>query len=178
MIEDIIPPTDGDESDKMKKDKIIKLVLWCAVALWMALIFNFSAQTATESLETSDSVLEVVLRFLDSSFEKLSEAEQAARCEWLSFYIRKAAHFSVFGVLGVLCAAAVSRYTVSVAVSGITAAAISIAYAVSDEIHQHFVPGRACRIFDICVDSAGSLVGIAVFMLILCYVRKRKSQTE
>lgn len=37
-----------------------------------------------------------------------------------------------------------------------------ILYAASDEIHQIFVPGRACMLTDVCIDSAGALLGIAL----------------
>ncbi len=43
---------------------------------------------------------------------------------------------------------------------------ISILYAISDELHQYFVPGRACRFLDVCIDSSGVLVGSMVFYLI------------
>ena len=33
-------------------------------------------------------------------------------------------------------------------------------YAVSDEIHQYFVPGRACMLRDMLLDTCGSLAGI------------------
>jgi VanZ family protein len=33
-------------------------------------------------------------------------------------------------------------------------------YAASDEIHQHFVPGRVCDLADFIVDLAGSATGI------------------
>ena len=33
-------------------------------------------------------------------------------------------------------------------------------YAVTDELHQHFVPGRSCEFRDVCIDSAGVLCGI------------------
>ncbi len=41
----------------------------------------------------------------------------------------------------------------------------AVLYSVSDEIHQYFVPGRACRIFDVGVDSLGALTGILAFVL-------------
>lgn len=158
----------------MKKDQIIKTLLWCAVAFWMALIFCFSAQDADASLETSDGVLDLVIRCFYPDFDSLSPAEQAAKCENLSFYIRKAAHFSVFGVLGALTSLAVSRHTASLRLTSEISAVICVLYAVSDEIHQYFVPGRACMLFDVCVDSAGCFLGIAILTLILFSVRKRK----
>ncbi len=52
-----------------------------------------------------------------------------------------------------------------------------ILYAASDELHQYFVPGRACRLFDVGVDTAGILFGTFLFWLT---VRKRevKLKTE
>ena len=44
--------------------------------------------------------------------------------------------------------------------------AIGALYAVSDEIHQIFVPGRSCELRDILIDSAGVLVGILAFQLL------------
>ena len=37
---------------------------------------------------------------------------------------------------------------------------IGFLYAVSDEIHQHFVPGRAMQARDVLIDTAGVLLGI------------------
>jgi len=37
------------------------------------------------------------------------------------------------------------------------------AYGVSDELHQLFVPGRACSLFDYAVDSAGGIAGGALY---------------
>lgn len=42
---------------------------------------------------------------------------------------------------------------------------ICFLYAVCDEIHQYFVPGRACRVFDVLVDTAGS-----AFFLIISFL--------
>ena len=37
--------------------------------------------------------------------------------------------------------------------------ALALAYALFDEFHQSFVPGRTASMFDITVDSIGSLIG-------------------
>jgi VanZ family protein len=39
---------------------------------------------------------------------------------------------------------------------------ISLAYALSDEFHQLFVPGRFCALKDILVDFAGSIFSVLV----------------
>ena len=40
--------------------------------------------------------------------------------------------------------------------------AAGIAYAITDEIHQSFVPGRVMSGIDLTVDAVGLLVGIAL----------------
>ena len=42
------------------------------------------------------------------------------------------------------------------------AAAIGIAYAVTDEVHQAFVPGRHGAVLDVLVDAVGVLLGVYV----------------
>ena len=51
------------------------------------------------------------------------------------------------------------------------AAAVSLAYAVSDEIHQSFVPGRVSDPFDVLVDA----IGIAAALTLGAYARGRAS---
>ncbi len=43
---------------------------------------------------------------------------------------------------------------------------ICIIYATSDEIHQILVPGRACQIRDVLIDSIGSITGVYLYKLI------------
>jgi VanZ family protein len=43
---------------------------------------------------------------------------------------------------------------------------ISIIYALFDEVHQLFVPGRFCNIKDMSIDFAGSLVSVLVIKII------------
>ena len=50
--------------------------------------------------------------------------------------------------------------------AGRSAWIIGTAYAVTDEIHQHFVPGRSCELRDICIDSAGVLCGVLITLLL------------
>ena len=39
---------------------------------------------------------------------------------------------------------------------------LGIAYAVTDEVHQHFVPGRAGAAYDVAIDAVGVLLGVYV----------------
>jgi VanZ family protein len=66
--------------------------------------------------------------------------------------LRKIAHAAEFAVLGFLLLRAVGGPQVALG--------LGIAYAVSDEIHQHFVPGRLGSPIDVLIDSAGVLAGV------------------
>jgi VanZ family protein len=66
--------------------------------------------------------------------------------------LRKVAHAAEFAVLGFLLARAIGR-------DG-PALALGIAYAVSDEVHQHFVPGRLGSPLDVLVDAVGVAIGV------------------
>jgi VanZ family protein len=46
-------------------------------------------------------------------------------------------------------------------VTVLVAAAASV-YGVTDELHQHFVPGRNCNVRDWIADTAGSVIGAAI----------------
>lgn len=68
--------------------------------------------------------------------------------------LRKIAHAAEYAVLGALLLRALRRE--------LPAAAIGIAYAVTDEIHQTFVPGRHGAPLDVLVDALGVLFGVYV----------------
>jgi phosphoglycolate phosphatase-like HAD superfamily hydrolase len=68
--------------------------------------------------------------------------------------LRKIAHAAEFAVLGFLLVRALGNEWMGL-VAG-------IAYAISDEIHQDFVPGRQAAVRDVLVDSAGVAVGVYV----------------
>lgn len=46
-------------------------------------------------------------------------------------------------------------------------------WAVLDEIHQHFVPGRNCDVLDLAADTAGLLASLAVFHYLFIHGKLR-----
>ena len=66
--------------------------------------------------------------------------------------LRKAAHVTEYAILGLLLMRAIGRE--------IPAVLIGVAYAISDELHQHFVRGRHSSPIDVAIDSAGVLIGV------------------
>jgi len=49
-----------------------------------------------------------------------------------------------------------------------------ILFAVSDEIHQSFVPGRTASFMDICLDLIGILFGLWAFKIFGVFTREMK----
>ena len=51
---------------------------------------------------------------------------------------------------------------------------LAVAYALSDELHQSFVPDRAGRLDDVVTDMIGAAIGLAVAWLSLTFVAGRR----
>lgn len=123
------------------------------VAIWMFLIFLMSSFDATESTNQSNFIVNIITNIF-----------KIENIELLSFIIRKLAHFTEYLILGLLVANMFTKnninnlYLISII--------LCIIYATSDEIHQLFVPGRACQLRDILIDSIGSITGVYLYKLI------------
>jgi VanZ family protein len=70
--------------------------------------------------------------------------------------LRKIAHACEYALLAVLLLRALAhRWPLALAVA--------IAYAAGDELHQHFVQGRAGTPRDVAIDAAGAVLGLVAF---------------
>jgi hypothetical protein len=76
--------------------------------------------------------------------------------------LRKGAHLTEYAILGALLLRALGRET--------PALAAGIAYAATDELHQHFVRGRHAAPLDVLIDAVGVTLGV--------YVLRRLHQTR
>ena len=66
--------------------------------------------------------------------------------------LRKLAHVSEYAILGALLLRATGRPRLALGLAAL--------YAVSDEVHQHFVEGRHAASVDVLIDTAGALAGV------------------
>ena len=149
----------------MKKISIDRVLSGLAVIGWMAVIFFFSAQPGEASSETSGGIVSQIVELVYPSFETIPEQEQIAIVDVWQTVVRKCAHFCAYALLGALVANAIRTYDIRKGGRFIIPVAASALYAVSDEIHQYFVPERSCQFLDICIDTAGAVFGTAVFAL-------------
>lgn len=152
----------------MKKLSIILVILW------MGLIFYFSNQEASVSTTQSDKIIEIVnvVAKNNESFKdillKLYESKGA------SFVIRKSAHMFSYFVLAILSFIMVYTHKENINLSIKYSFLISILYAISDEIHQLFIPGRSGMIQDVFIDGIGVVVGIIIITIIFKLFIKNK----
>lgn len=135
------------------------------LAGWMAVIFSFSARPAVESQEQSyfigRMVADVVQRI--SGFAWSGEQRQLF-VEGIDFYIRKGAHASEYAVLGMLILWVMDNFGRLPRGAWRWGWLAGTLYAVSDEVHQCFVPGRACQLRDMIIDGLGVFAGIGLYL--------------
>lgn len=144
--------------------KIKKALPWALTLSWMALIFFLSHQPATESASLSTGVMAQVIKLMEKIAPGL-HFDMAL----LHYFIRKNAHFTVYLVLGVLVFNSLRRtetLKLTKAQLILVAVLICVLYAISDEVHQVFIPGRAGQIKDVLIDSAGAIVGVGGLVLL------------
>jgi VanZ like protein len=70
--------------------------------------------------------------------------------------LRKGAHVTEYAILGALLYRALRREA--------PALAAGIAYAATDELHQHFVRGRHASPVDVAIDAVGVTLGMLVWL--------------
>jgi VanZ family protein len=139
-----------------------KIVLsWAAVILWMLMIFVFSAQPAAESEKVSHGATSIILKFIENL--AIISGVSVDLIEKTDHLVRKLAHAFVFFVLAMLVVNAFLKTGVKGFRVFIFAFIVTSLYACTDEIHQMFVPGRACRLSDVGIDSMGAMFGLCLF---------------
>lgn len=152
---------------------IYKILFWTVALLWMALIFHLSHQPATESNALSTGITEVLVKTVEKVAPNANIDIQS-----LNNIVRKNAHFLAYLVLGVLVINALRRSGVVGSRIVVLALGFCVLFAISDEVHQLFVPGRGGQVSDVLIDSAGASVGIGLYMLIGRVVKRGISMQQ
>ncbi len=146
----------------LKKNKLFAAVFWVLSLAVMVMIFTFSAATGEESEEVSQNLLSKIIEFIGNYISHN--------------FLRKLAHFSEFAALG-FCMTGAIHFTFGKRKFYLPLIPC-VLYAVSDEIHQHFVPERACRVFDMFVDTCGIMTGIGIFLILILIISKITKKKE
>ena len=126
---------------------------YAPLVVWMLLIFL--ASTGEFSASNTSRILRPLLLWL---FPGISE-EALARTHFL---VRKAAHFTEYGVLAIFAARAFIASSHERLRRGwfFFALLLIVLYSLSDEYHQTFVASRTGSIYDSFIDVAGGLTAL------------------
>ena len=135
--------------------KMFKLTLLIG---WMLLIFLFSNDTGEISTKKSDGLIIGTIEFLLE--RDLTDAEKIKYVDWFVTPVRKGAHLLVYFVLGYLMIYTLKEFRLVDKRTYIYAVILCMLYAVSDEVHQYFVPGRSAEVIDVVIDTVGSSLGV------------------
>ena len=146
----------------------------------MVFIFMQSALPADLSSEESGVIVDWIMKVMENILPFGRET--------VVFAVRKGAHFTEYLIFGAVLMQAVKEWRAAPRLSGNSAATaelpkageglskaapglfmaggmpaawlIGTAYALTDEFHQSFVPGRSCELRDVVIDSCGVLTGV------------------
>lgn len=155
-----------------KKLLIVRILLILLTLAVMGAIFLLSADEADESNAKSDAVSGSLLYRILDSFEWTPD-QQEKIVSVTGVLVRKTAHFAEYAALGFLLAGVWLSFYKSMRFTFFLSQLLGTLYAVSDEIHQYFVPGRSCQISDMLLDSLGVAAGIG-FLLLIAFLRQKK----
>lgn len=145
-----------------KKSFLFSLFL---VVFFMVIIFLFSSQNVNQSLSVSNRVSEVLVDFINF-------INPSANLDVQNFSIRKKAHFFIYFILAIVTLNLLSKTKAGKIEAIIITIFICVCFAIFDEIHQGFVPGRGPQLSDVKIDSKGAFLGICVYSVIDFIKRK------
>lgn len=153
---------------KLDKIKVLRIFLLIVIIIWAFLVFNLSSQNGDNSSGLSRKVVEFFTND-ESIIEKVEP------------YVRKLAHFSEYGLGGVLFISLFSTYEWTDRRKITTSVLLGIWYAITDEVHQLMVPGRNGAIFDVYLDSLGFSTGVCMMLILIKVIQlmqKRKIEKK
>lgn len=149
----------------------LRIVFALLTIACMVMIFRFSMEDSDKSSKTSGKVTERAVEVFVKDYDELPKKKQETIRSKADHIVRKCAHYSIYMLLGFMASLTVGKRKIF----SITSACVlgfCFLYACSDEIHQHFVPGRACAFKDVMIDTSGAVTGIIFSLLLITIASK------
>jgi VanZ family protein len=154
----------------MKKRTVLNLLIWIGVGCYVAWIFSNSLTIGEYSSAVSTKAANFLLRYVN-------RAGFTIDFNLFHHYVRKLAHFSEYALLGFMLVLAI-RIAPLMKSKFLNFIIIMIGIPLTDELLQHFVPGRTTAFLDSFIDMAGILAGsfvAYVLVLIILDIFKKRS---
>lgn len=148
--------------------------MWLGVCLALGvvtlLIWGNSMRTSTQSAQQSGSLLAFLMPWLTAL---------GIQPEGFHTILRKLAHFSEYGLLGVLWTMELWLGPRSEKRRGtMERLSFCMLTAFLDETIQLFVPGRSGEIRDVWIDTAGAWTGIVITTCLACIAMKFRNRNK
>ncbi len=157
---------------------ITRYLLIIAIIIVCRQIFIFSNQNAEKSSGVSKKVASFLLDTFDGG-KNMPEHEKEQTVSYMQYFVRKGAHFSIYMLLGVLTMCCALTFKGETAYKFDFSVLFCFMYALTDEFHQLFIPGRSGEFIDVCLDTFGASIGILIILLtyvIICKIKSPKNQ--
>src|SRR5256714_12826057 len=151
------------QSSKQIRPASSRFRRYAPLVLWAVLIFVGSGDLL------SGSHTSILLRAVRWLFPNVRDESLAV----FHLLVRKAGHLTEYAILATLAARAFrdSSHDLLRRHWSWVSLLLAIAYALTDEFHQSFVPSRTASIYDSLIDSIGALMGLMIIRM-----RWRKSE--
>lgn len=154
-----------------------KTIAITALVIVMAFIFYMSAQIRDDSFGMSRRVCVVVCQTFVQDYDVLPMTEQENLIFSMEIWVRKSAHCFEYMALGILIYLTTNMYIKRMGWVLLISIMAGIVYAVGDEMHQYFVPGRSCELRDVMIDSLGVSIGVVASFIITDWWKKKIRRT-
>lgn len=135
--------------------KTMFIVSYALLIIWAGVIFMLSNEGSDTSSGRSGAIVQTVQAWgVDTE------------TDLLTFLVRKSAHITAYFIFGLLAYNVIRLYSWPMRRAVLVSIAIVLLYAISDEFHQYFVPGRSAEVRDVLIDTTAGVAGVSVFALI------------
>lgn len=148
----------------MKKQTILRIISIIFVLAWMVTVFMLSHQIAEDSSKTSSNFITVIIKLFNKDIEQEQLVRIILKVETI---VRKLAHFVLYTLGGMLITIMFINFKEYITKTKIASFLLGATYAITDEIHQLFIPGRSGEIRDVLIDSTGVLLGVFIIYLLM-----------
>lgn len=157
--------------DKKSQIKILKIIL---IMIWMITIFIFSGQQGTQSSNASKNFTIIFIQIVTGKNLSLNNPF----VETMQLFVRKFAHFTIYAIGGFLIMN--YSYTIEKTMKKkiLYSTIFGGIYAITDEVHQFFIPGRSAQIWDVFLDTSGVIAGVFVYIILRKVIERIRNKAK
>lgn len=160
-----------EEEYSLKSKKYVLVVVLLLALSCMFAIFCFSSQDSSSTNILSKNITRKIAGTIFEDYKSMDIDFQNKITNELNLFIRKTAHFSLYFFMSMLIYIVFALWKKRFFISGVISVSICCVYAMLDEFHQSFVPGRTPLVKDVIIDTSGAILGTVFCFMIISSVK-------